>query len=66
MSSLIIEEDGPVLRATMNRPERLNAGSLEAVVAMEDRNQTLCPRDPDFAEGLTSFLEERSPVYRGL
>jgi enoyl-CoA hydratase/carnithine racemase len=25
MSSLIIEEDGPVLRATMNRPERLNA-----------------------------------------
>jgi hypothetical protein len=33
---------------------------------MEDRNQTLCSRDPDFAEGLASFLEKRSPVYRGL
>ncbi len=44
----------------------IDAGSLEAVVAMEDRNQTLCSRDPDFAEGLASFLEKRSPVYRGL
>lgn len=44
----------------------IDAGSLEAVVAMEDRNQALCSQDPDFAEGLASFLEKRSPVYRGL
>jgi enoyl-CoA hydratase len=43
----------------------IDAGSLEAVVAMEDRNQTLCLQDPDFAEGLGSFLEKRSPLYRG-
>jgi enoyl-CoA hydratase len=44
----------------------IDAGSLDAVVAMEDRNQTLCSQDPDFAEGLASFLEKRSPVYRSL
>ena len=41
----------------------LDAGSLEAVVAMEDRNQILCTRTRDFREGVRAFLEKRRPVY---
>lgn len=44
----------------------VDAGSLEAVIAMEDRNQVLCTRSPDFAEGVQAFLEKRKPVYRNL
>lgn len=41
----------------------LDAGSLEQVVAMEDRNQILCTRTADFGEGVRAFLEKRSPRY---
>jgi enoyl-CoA hydratase/carnithine racemase len=41
----------------------VDAGSLEAVVAMEDRNQVLCTRSPDFAEGVQAFMAKRKPVY---
>jgi enoyl-CoA hydratase/carnithine racemase len=41
----------------------VDAGSLEAVIAMEDRNQVLCSRSEDFAEGIRAFLEKRKPVY---
>jgi enoyl-CoA hydratase/carnithine racemase len=41
----------------------LDAGSLEQVVAMEDRNQILCTRSEDFAEGVKAFLEKRPPKY---
>ena len=48
--------------------EALNAsidmGSLEAVVAMEDRNQILCARSKDFTEGIRAFLEKREPTYQ--
>lgn len=44
----------------------IDAQGLEAVVAMEDRNQTLCSRDPDFAEGIAAFNEKRAPRYSGL
>ena len=37
--------------------------SLEAAIAMEDRNQILCAQDGDFAEGVRAFLEKRRPVY---
>ena len=40
-----------------------DAGSLEAVIAMEDRNQVLCSRSEDFSEGIRAFLEKRKPVY---
>lgn len=30
---------------------------------MEDRNQVLCSRSEDFAEGIAAFLEKRKPVY---
>lgn len=41
----------------------LDAGSLDAVIAMEDRNQILCARSDDFQEGIRAFLEKRPPRY---
>jgi len=41
----------------------VDASSLEAAIAMEDRNQVLCSRSEDFAEGIRAFLEKRKPVY---
>jgi enoyl-CoA hydratase len=42
----------------------LDAGSLEQVIAMEDRNQILCSRTDDVREGITAFLQKRPPQYR--
>src|ERR1700760_3070753 len=41
----------------------VDAGSIEAVIAIEDRNQVLCSRSEDFNEGIRAFLEKRKPVY---
>lgn len=41
----------------------IDANGLEAVVAMEDRNQILCAQSEDFAEGISAFLEKRTPRY---
>ena len=41
----------------------IDAQGLEAAIAMEDRNQILCSRDGDFAEGVRAFLEKREPDY---
>ena len=41
----------------------LDAGSLEQVVAMEDRNQILAVQSPDFREGVSAFLEKRPPTF---
>jgi enoyl-CoA hydratase/carnithine racemase len=41
----------------------VDAGSIEAVIAMEDRNQVLCSRSEDFNEGIRAFIEKRKPVY---
>ncbi|AVT75743.1 enoyl-CoA hydratase [Rhodopseudomonas palustris] len=41
----------------------VDAGSIEQVIAMEDRNQVLCSRSEDFKEGVAAFLEKRKPVY---
>lgn len=41
----------------------IDAGGLEAVIAMEDRNQILASSDGDFQEGVRAFLEKRRPVY---
>ena len=43
----------------------LDMGSLEAVMAMEDRQQVLCTQTEDFQEGLQAFLQKRPPHYRG-
>lgn len=41
----------------------IDAQSLEAAVAMEDRNQILCAQGEDFREGVAAFLEKRAPRY---
>ena len=41
----------------------IDAQGLEAVIAMEDRNQILASSDGDFAEGIQAFLEKRKPHY---
>jgi enoyl-CoA hydratase/carnithine racemase len=41
----------------------LDAGSLEQVIAMEDRNQILCTRTSDLGEGVAAFLQKRAPQY---
>lgn len=42
----------------------VDAGGLEAVIAMEDRNQILCVNDANFAEGVAAFMEKRRPNFR--
>lgn len=42
----------------------LDMTSLEAVLALEDRNQILGVQGEDFAEGVRAFLEKREPQYR--
>jgi len=41
----------------------VDAGGLEAAVAMEDRNQILCAQTNDFREGIAAFLGKRRPDY---
>jgi enoyl-CoA hydratase len=41
----------------------IDAQGLEAVVAMEDRNQILAATGPDFREGVMAFLEKRPPNF---
>ncbi|WP_416899289.1 MAG: enoyl-CoA hydratase/isomerase family protein [Minwuia sp.] len=43
----------------------VDAPSLEAAIAMEDRNQILCASGPDFREGIRAFMEKRRPDYSG-
>ena len=41
----------------------VDAPSLEAAIAMEDRNQILTTRTNDVREGIAAFLEKREPKY---
>lgn len=41
----------------------IDGQSLEAVIAMEDRNQTLCAHGEDFREAMTAFIQKRQPRY---
>jgi len=41
----------------------LDAGSLEAVIALEDRQQILAAQTGDLREGMAAFLEKRTARY---
>ncbi len=43
----------------------IDAPSLEAAMAIENRNQLMCAASADFREGMAAFLEKRPPVYSG-
>jgi enoyl-CoA hydratase/carnithine racemase len=43
----------------------IDAGSLEAAMAIENRNQILCSTTEDSKEGMRAFIEKRDPVYTG-
>ncbi|WP_284125697.1 enoyl-CoA hydratase/isomerase family protein [Parerythrobacter aestuarii] len=40
-----------------------DAGSLEAAMAIENRNQLMTSASPNFREGMGAFLEKRKPNY---
>jgi len=42
----------------------IDIGSLEAAIALEDRNQILCAQTADAAEGIAAFVQRRAPEYR--
>jgi enoyl-CoA hydratase len=42
----------------------LDAGSLEAAIAIEDRNQVLTSMSGDVREGISAFLEKREPKFQ--
>jgi enoyl-CoA hydratase/carnithine racemase len=42
----------------------VDAGGLEAVIAMEDRQQILVAQTGDMREGVSAFLDKRTPDYR--
>ena len=42
----------------------VDAASLEAVIAMEDRQQILCAQTSDMREGISAFLGKRAPEYK--
>jgi enoyl-CoA hydratase/carnithine racemase len=41
----------------------IDAPSLEAAIALENRNQLMCAASDDFREGMAAFLEKRPPRY---
>lgn len=42
----------------------IDAQSLEAAIALEDRQQILCAQTADMREGISAFLGKRAPEYR--
>jgi hypothetical protein len=49
----------PARRAQRGR----TSPSLEAAIALEDRNQVLCVQGEYLAEGVAAFIEKRAPHY---
>lgn len=45
--------------------QNVDAPSLDAAVAVENRNQVLATRTSDMREALTAFREKRNPVFTG-
>ena len=43
----------------------IDAPSLEAAFALEDRQQVMLTHSDDHREAMAAFVEKRAPVYRG-
>jgi enoyl-CoA hydratase len=43
----------------------IDATSLDAAMAIENRNQILCSQSEDFREAIRAFGEKRAPVFSG-
>jgi len=41
----------------------IDASSLESAMAIENRNQLMTAKSPNFAEGMRAFMEKRAPNY---
>jgi enoyl-CoA hydratase/carnithine racemase len=41
----------------------IDGTSMDAVMAMEDRQQVLCAQGPDFAEAVDAFMHKRPPAF---
>lgn len=41
----------------------IDGPSMDAVMAMEDRQQVLCAQGPDFAEAVDAFMHKRPPAF---
>lgn len=41
----------------------IDTGSLEAAIALEDRNQILCAQTKDAKEGMAAFAQKRTPEF---
>ena len=42
----------------------IDIGSLEAAIAVEDRNQILCAQTKDAREAINAFIERRPPEFQ--
>jgi len=43
--------------------QAIDGPSMDAVMAMEDRQQVLCAQGPDFAEAVDAFMHKRPPAF---
>ncbi len=58
--------NAPAANAAMKRLLRASDGSpLAAQLSSEREAFVQCAREPDFAEGVTAFLDKRAPVFGG-
>jgi enoyl-CoA hydratase/carnithine racemase len=63
MTDLLFEKTGHVATLTRDRPERMNAISMEIHHVL--MQLLLLFRSRDFQEGIQSFLERREPRFGG-
>ena len=65
MANRMMRNSPLALRLTKEALEvNVDAGSLAAAIAIEDRNQILAATSSDFREGIAAFLEKREPKFQ--
>ena len=64
MTDLLYEKRGHVATLTLNRPERMNAISMEMLAQLGEALVDADDGSRDFQEGIQSFLERRALSIR--